>query len=456
MANKSAFPRWWPLVLLALLLITTAAAPAPQTQPPYPVTMYLFWGDGCPHCAKARPYLATLPAKYPGFTLQEFEVYKDKTNQALFIRLAEAYGLQTMAVPTMFVGPYYLQGYAEGMDAEIESLIGICQNKLCEDKAGKIIAEGATIQPTAAPPAVQGQAQPSQAQPAASSRVLTLPLIGQVSLEGRSALASTVLISIVDGFNPCSIWVLSMLLALTLHTGSRRKVFIIGLVFLTVTAAIYALFILGIFSALTFASSLGWIQAVVAAFTLFFAVVNIKDYFWYKQGISFTIDDSKKPGIYQKMRGVINASQSLPGMIGATIVLSAGVSLVEFSCTAGFPLLWANLMRSQQIAGATFAGLLLLYMLIYQADEMLLFGSAVITLRAGRFEEKHGRLLKLVSGTLMFALSLVMLLNPSLMNDLGASVLLFGLAFAAALVVHFISQRVSANQGRIQKRHHSH
>ena len=81
MANKSAFPRWWLLILLTLLLFTTAAAPAQQTKPPYPVTMYLFWGDGCPHCAKARPYLATLPSKYPGFTLQEYEVYNDKANQ---------------------------------------------------------------------------------------------------------------------------------------------------------------------------------------------------------------------------------------------------------------------------------------------------------------------------------------------------------------------------------------
>ena len=83
---------------------------------------------------------------------------------------------------------------------------------------------------------------------------------------------STVLIAFVDGFNPCSIWVLSMLLAITLHTGSRKKVLVIGLVFLTVTAAIYALFIAGLFTVFKVVSFVGWIQVVVALVALFFAL----------------------------------------------------------------------------------------------------------------------------------------------------------------------------------------
>src|SRR5690606_19557531 len=121
---------------------------------------------------------------------------------------------------------------------------------------------------------------------------------------------STALIAFVDGFNPCSLWALSVLLALTIHTGSRKKIFLVGIVFLTVTSLIYMLFITGLFTMLTVVSFIGWIQAVVALMALFFAVVNIKDYFWYKQGISFTIADSKKPGIYQRMRRVMDAGDS--------------------------------------------------------------------------------------------------------------------------------------------------
>ena len=164
-----------------------------------------------------------------------------------------------------------------------------------------------------------------------------MPLLGAIDLATQSLVMSTALIAFVDGFNPCSVWVLTILLALTLNTGSRRKVFLVGIVFLTVTSLVYAAFITGLFTMFTVLSFVGWIQIVVALVALFFAVVNIKDYFWYKEGISFTIADEQKPGIYRGMRRVLNAGESTWGMVGATVVLAAGVSLVEFSCMPVFP-----------------------------------------------------------------------------------------------------------------------
>jgi hypothetical protein len=58
--------------------------------------------------------------------------------------------------------------------------------------------------------------------------IIMLPLIGAIDLSRQSLLVSTLLISFVDGFNPCSIWVLTMLLAITLHSGSRKKIIIVG------------------------------------------------------------------------------------------------------------------------------------------------------------------------------------------------------------------------------------
>ncbi len=162
---------------------------------------------------------------------------------------------------------------------------------------------------------------------APGSDTINIPLIGQVDLKNQSLPIATILIGLVDGVNPCSIWALTMLLAITLHTGSRKKVLIIGLVFITVTAGVYGLFILGLFSALTLLNSMGWIQVAVSLVALFFAIVNIKDYFWYKEGFSLTIADDKKPGLFQKMRKVVNASNSFWGLVGATVVLSAGYHL---------------------------------------------------------------------------------------------------------------------------------
>ncbi|MCD6285489.1 MAG: hypothetical protein J7M39_06205, partial [Anaerolineae bacterium] len=205
--------------------------------------------------------------------------------------------------------------------------------------------------------------------------------------------------------------------------------------------------IAGLFTFLTIVSFLGWIQAAVSALALFFAAINIKDYFWYKEGLSLTIGDEKKPGIYKRVRKVLNAGDSFWALAGATVALGAGVSLVEFSCTAGFPVIWTNLVTAQGVSPLTFALLLLLYMVVYQIDELAIFGGAVVTLRAGRLEEKHGRILKLFGGILMLTLAGVMLIYPALMNNLGSSLLIFGGATAAALLVLVIHRRLLPRLG---------
>lgn len=186
---------------------------------------------------------------------------------------------------------------------------------------------------------------------------------------------------------------------------------------------------------------------MVALVALFFAVVNIKDYFWYRQGITLTIADKKKPGIFRRMRSVLDASQSIWGLAGATIALAVGVSMVEFSCTAGFPVLWTNLLTAQNVGAATFVVLLLVYMFIYQLDELVIFFSAVITLKSGRVEEKHGRLIKLVSGMLMLTLSIVMLVNPAWMNSLNSSLLIFGTTLLVTVLVLFFHRILLPKMG---------
>ena len=436
------------LSLLALALFGLGVCFSPAVaQTPEPsnsvVYIYFFWGDGCPHCAKAKPFLESLAAKYPEVKLQEYEVYYDPAGQKAFTNIAQKYGLENLYVPTMFIDQYYLQGYSEEMDADIEAMIVYCIHNGCEDSGVGVDGLPQHPTPTPAPTVVSQPTAVATPNSGGSTdgesliRDLTLnvPLLGTVNLGRQSVVISTALIAFVDGFNPCSMWVLGMLLALTLHTGSRKKVFTIGLIFITVTAAIYALFIAGLFNVLRIAGFLGWIQIVVALIALFFGLINVKDYFWFKEGLSLTIADDKKTGIFKRIRAVVNASQSFWGMAGATVVLAAGVSMVEFSCTAGFPVLWVNLLNAQAVSGAAFVLLLLLYMLIYQIDELAIFASAVISLRASRLEEKHGRILKLAGGMLMLALSAVMLINPALMNNLGSSLLVFGGAFAATLLV---------------------
>lgn len=400
-------------------ILPTSTPLISPTSPSPVVSIYLFWGEGCPHCEKAKPFFEQMAHKYPQIDLQMFEIYNNADNLAFFYDVAEAYGFSVQGVPTFLIGPQYFVGYADEMKSEIEGIIIQCLKTDCTID----LKIGNAKTPTP---------------PEERRNQLNIPLIGSVDLNRQSLLVSTLLISFVDGFNPCSIWVLTMLLAITLHTGSRKKVFLIGFIFIAVTAGIYALFIAGLFTALSFISFLPWIRVLLSLIALFFALVNIKDYFWYKTGVSFTIAECQKPGLFQRMRGLLDASRSTWGLATATAVFAAGVSLVEFSCTAGLPVLWTNMLVSAAVAPLTFILLLLVYLIVYQLDEMGIFLVAVFTLKASKMEEKHGRLLKLISGVLMLTLAVVMLVNPNLMDDLGSSLVIFGFALGATILILFL------------------
>ncbi len=431
------------------------AAPAAQTA--QPVAIYFFWGNGCPHCAKAKPFLEELSRTYPNVAVRAYEVWYDEANQTLFKQMAAAYGFEPSAVPTIFIGDRHWVGFAEQLATELEAAVVSCSATGCRDAGLGVIPGIPTPVPTALPAvaavaAAAGKA--AQAPPpvvasalAETSEQLVVPWLGTIDLAAQSLVASTALIAFVDGFNPCSLWVLSVLLALTLNSGSRRKVFLVGFVFLLVTSLVYMAFITGLFTMFTVISFVGWIQIVVALVALFFAAVNIKDYFWYKEGISFTIADEQKPGIYRGMRRVLNAGDSTWGVVGATVVLAAGVSLVEFSCTAGFPVLWTNLLITQEVTALTFGLLLLLYMLIYQLDELAIFLVAVFTLKASKLEEKQGRILKLIGGMLMLTLAAVMLINPAWMSQLSSSLIVFGIAFAGTALVLLVHRKILPHFG---------
>jgi thiol-disulfide isomerase/thioredoxin len=430
------FLGWITLTLLAIVLLTLTSPKSAAAQEGNPVVIYMFWGEGCPHCAAAKPYFEDLANKYPEIELRFYEIYNSIENQEKFVKMADAYNFEAFGVPTIFIGDKYWEGYIESMQPEFERVINACILQGCKDSGAGIIV------PVENRPETQPNETNQMEEEIVRTRTIKIPLIGEINLNNQSLFISTLLIAFVDGVNPCSIWVLTMLLALTLHTGSRKRVALIGIIFIFITALVYALFIAGLFTFLTFISFVTWIQVVVAIVALVFALVNIKDYFWYKEGVSFTISDDKKPGIFKRMRKILDSSNSLWGVISATVVLAAGVSLVEFSCTAGFPVLWSNMLSAQGVETGEFVLLLLVYMIIYQIDELVIFFVAVFTLKASRLEEKHGRILKLIGGTLMLTLAGVMIFNPNLLNNLNSALVIFAVAFGLTVLILLVHRTI--------------
>lgn len=406
------------LVPLAVVLLgvggaaapAVAASTAPAEPTPDGVELVLFWGDGCPHCEAERAWLTEARDDYPSLRVTEHEVWYDEQNRELFAATAADLGFEPSGVPTTVVGERYWVGWSPTVQAEIEKLL---------QSTG-----------TAEPPVRD-----------AGSGTVDVPLVGDVAVGADSLVVSTLVIGFVDGVNPCSLWVVSVLLAIVVRTGSRRRVLAIGTTFLAVTAGMYALYMAGIYSVMGVVGHLGAVQAVVAVVAGIFGVVSIKDYFAFKRGLSFTIRDSSKPGIYRRMRTAAGRQDLWPAL-GATAVLAVGVSLLETPCTAGFPVLWTGLLAESGVGTAEAAMLFVLYMVPFLLDELLVFGVAVVTLRATRMQERHGRLLKLVAGTMLLTLAVVVLVRPGTMSEPGPALAVFATAFTVAAAVHLVATRV--------------
>ena len=382
----------------------TRAEPGPDDVRPAPdmVELIVFHGDGCPHCASMLEFLDGLEDRIPGLDVIDYEVWYDKANQAIFVDTLTALGEEPNAVPTVVIGDRVYVGYTDALAERIEEVV-------------TELAAGQT-------PDEQGDF------------VIDVPFAGSVNVGSRSLVGATVLIAFVDGVNPCSLWVLSMLMALVVHSGSRSRVFAVGGLFLVITSLLYGFYMLGAYSTLSIVGRLTWIRIGVALVAGVFGLFHLKEH-WTSKGPSVTIAAERKPGIFRRMRALADPNQSLRATLAGTAVLAVGVSLMETPCTAGLPLLWTNLLSDRDVPMSGAAVLFLLYLAIFLFDELVIFGAVVVTMRATKMQEHHGQLLQLIGGTLMVTLAVAMVAAPHLLESLTGTVIVFALAAATCALV---------------------
>ena len=245
---------------------------------------------------------------------------------------------------------------------------------------------------------------------------IAVPMLGSVRASRMGLPAFTVVIGLVDGFNPCAMWVLLFLLSILVNLQNRWKILAVAGSFVFVSGVAYFLFM-----ALTlnvvgmFAEHERAVQLTLGSLALLIGAVHVKDFFAFKKGVSFSIPESAKSGIAARVRRIVMAENLLGAIVGA-VTLAVLINMLELLCTAGLPALFVGVLQDQGISGAAKYGYLGLYNLAYMFDDALMVMLVVITLDKTRLQEKQGRWLKLVSGAFVLALGVVMIVKPSLLQ----------------------------------------
>lgn len=247
--------------------------------------------------------------------------------------------------------------------------------------------------------------------PAQSADVVRLPLIGDVNWRAWGLPAFTIMVGLVDGFNPCAMWVLMFLLSVLVNLKDRWKILAVAGTFVFISGLAYYLFMA---AWLTVFELIGLVRAAQIALGILgttVGVIHVKDFFAFKKGVSLSIPESAKSGVAARVRKIVMAESLLGAIIGAC-VLAVLVNIVELLCTAGLPAMYTGVLEMQQLPRWVEHLYLLLYIGAYMFDDSLMVAVVVITLGKHRLQETGGRVLKLISGSVILAIGLLMLFKP--------------------------------------------
>jgi thiol-disulfide isomerase/thioredoxin len=385
------------------------------------VHLYFFWSSTCPHCMKAKPFIESLTRKYDWLELHSYPA--DRASQELVKtadRLEQAVGEPIQGVPAFFFDNKLVTGYGGDSTTGAEIEQGLLDTKSR--------AEG-----------VNGDAG-AVTTDKAEGETVNVPVFGDISSSQVSLPVFTLVLGLLDAFNPCAFFVLLFLLSLLAHARSRSRMATIGGLFVVISGVVYFVFMAAWLNIFLLVGPLRVVTVIAGIVAIVMALINVKDFFWFKRGVSLTMPDEAKPRLFARMRTLTRAS-SFPAIILGTVTLAIAANSYELLCTAGFPMVFTRVLTLNDASTATYYLYLALYNVIYVLPLAAIVAVFVRRFGTRKLTEREGRVLKLLSGTMMLGMGTVLVAAPDLLNNMGTAILLLVGAILATTVITVIERR---------------
>jgi glutaredoxin len=361
-----------------VVVFSVAAAAEPDIE--------MFTRKGCPYCAAALESLEQLGRERPELRIEVRDVQDDPQALERLVALGRQHGVEHLGVPAFHVRGRLVVGFAgsEITGAELEALLE------------------APVSGTAGAPARAGGAE----------ETVEVPFLGRVNVGDLGLPAFTIVLGLLDGFNPCAMWVLLFVLSLLVNLHDRVKMAVIGGTFVLVSGIVYFAFMAAWLNLFLLVGISRVTEVVLGLIAAVIGALNVKDFMAAGRGPSLAIPVSARPGIYARARAVVLAERPAAA-VGGVIVLAVLVNVVELLCTAGFPAIYTRILTLRELPAWKYYGYLALYNVAYVFDDGLMLALAVVTLSRRKLQERAGRWLKLVSGGVMLGLGAVLIARPA-------------------------------------------
>ena len=387
------------------------------------VNIYLFYGDGCPHCSALEEYLDVEYSTDKDVKVYKYEVWNDSNNQTLWQKVADVTGEEAKGVPYFVIGKEVLQGYSasDAWESKVDKAIEKAKKTNYNDNVGitlgvvqgKITKDDDNSTTNYDPDKKEADIDDyyNSDSNSNSEAKLDIPLIGTVSLKDMSIPVIAILIGLVDGFNPCAMWILIFLITMLFDYPSRKKMWILGCTFLFTSAFIYFLFMISFLNVAMFINSITILKLLIAFFALIFGGFNIYRYFKTKDVGCDVVDKNKRRKIINRIKNILS-SKSFAFAIGGIILLAISVNLIELLCSLGLPVMFTEILAYNNITGVKNILYIILYIIFFLIDDLVVFFVAMKTLKITAISNKYSKYSHLIGGLIMIAIGLLMIFKP--------------------------------------------
>ncbi len=364
------------------------------------INIYLFWGEGCPHCKQEKEWFNDYLEDNKNVKLHKYEIYNDIKNMENLMKVQELLGNEGSGIPYLVVGNNAIVGFNEdATPEEIENTINYYENMPYKDNVGILLG------------VVEDDGSEDPGNKYTGDEHVDLPIIGKKNAKSIPVILSAALIGLVDGFNPCAMWILIFLISMLLGMKNKKRMWALGITFLVTSALVYFLFLLSWLNLAIFLNKIFYIRIAISYIALVLGVVSIARFFNKKEDGCEVVDSKNRKKIIKSIQKIVKEKSFILALLGI-VVLAAAVNVIELLCSLGLPVMFTQILAINEVSGFGQIMYSLIYVLFFLLDDLIIFIVAMKTLEIKAISNKFGKYSHLIGGLIMLIIGLLILFRP--------------------------------------------
>jgi len=382
------------------------------------VDIYFFYGNGCPHCAKEEKFLDRLEYENKNIATHRYEVWYNRDNAQLMSEVGKKLNLNVAGVPLTVIGDQAISGYYndEVTGGKILSLIDKYNNEGCVDTVGPVIRGEKNDCPHDCDASDEEclhncgcSADTIDSQGMLDK--INVPILGEIDIKKFSLPAFTLIIAAIDGFNPCSMWVLLFLITLLLGMENKKRMWFLGLSFIIASGVVYFLFLSAWLNLFLFLGFVFWVRIIIGLVAIGSGSYHLYDFWKNRNGGCHVVPEEKRKKVFGRLKEIVSI-KNIWLAFGGIVLLAFAVNLVELVCSAGLPAVYTQVLALSDLPTWQHYGYLILYIFIFMLDDLIIFFIAMTTLQIKASSSKYTRWAGFIGGIIIFIIGVLLLFKP--------------------------------------------